>query len=114
MPSLRQDKVTEMMKELAAQFLQNESNHTSLITVTKADISSDFKRATIYVTVYPETAQESALNFLKRKRKGLKDYVKPKVNMKRIPFFDFDIDKGEKNRQRIYDLLKETKPEKEA
>ncbi len=106
MPSLRQEKVKELMKGLAAQFLQSESNYTSLITVTDVNISSDFKRATVFVTVYPEDSEASALNFLKRKRKGLKSYVKSKTKMKVIPFFDFEIDKGEKNRQRIDELLR--------
>ena len=105
--TLRQEKVKELIKELAAQFLQTESNYTSLITVTNADVSPDLKRATIFVTVYPEDSEESAINFLKRKRKGFKEFVKSKAKMKALPFFDFEIDKGEKNRQRIEDLLNE-------
>ncbi|MBU4480489.1 ribosome-binding factor A [Patescibacteria group bacterium] len=104
--NLRQEKIKELLKGLAAQFLQFESNYTSLITVTDANASSDFKRATIFVTVYPESSEASALDFLKRKRKDFKKYAKTKVKMKTIPFFDFEIDKGEKNRQRIDELLK--------
>lgn len=107
MTSLRQEKIKELIKELAAQFLQEESNYTSIITVTNADVSKDLKQSTIFVTVFPETAEESALNFLKRKRRGFRQFIKKKVNMKVIPFFDFEIDKGEKNRQRIDELLKE-------
>lgn len=105
--SIRQEKVKELIKELAAQFLQNESNYTSLITVTNADVSPDLKRATIFVTIYPENNEESALNFLKRKRKDFKEFAKSKARMKSIPFFDFEIDKGEKNRQLIDELSKE-------
>lgn len=103
--SIRQEKVKELIKELAAQFLQNESNYTSLITVTNADVSPDLKRATIFVTIYPENNEESALNFLKRKRKDFKEFAKSKARMKSIPFFDFEIDKGEKNRQKIEGLI---------
>ena len=106
MSTLRQEKIKELIKGLAAQFLQEESNYTSLITVTDTNVSRDLKRSTIFVTVYPESAEESALNFLKRKRKGLKNFVKSKAKMKIIPFFDFEIDKGEKNRQRIDELLR--------
>jgi len=105
--TLRQEKIKELIKELAAQFLQEESNYTSLITVTNADVSKDLKRSTVYVSVYPESAEESALNFLKRKRKGLKEFFKSKAKMKSIPFFDFELDKGEKNRQKIDELLKQ-------
>lgn len=108
MPSLRQDKVKDLLKDLAADFLQNESNGTSLITVTGSNVSADFKKATIFITVFPADNEESALNFVKRKRKSFKEFAKTKVSMRRIPFFDFEIDKGEKNRQRIDELLKNT------
>lgn len=104
--SLRQEKFKELIKNLAAQFLQEESNYTSLITVTSVDISQDLKRSTIFVSIYPESNEESAFNFLKRKRSDFKKYVKLKARMKIIPFFDFEIDKGEKNRQRIDELLR--------
>ncbi len=102
--NLRKNKVKNLIQDLAAQFLQTESNHTSLITVTNANISDDFKQATIFVTVFPVSNEESALNFLKRKRKGFKEFVKSKAKMKRIPFFDFEIDLGEKNRQKIDEI----------
>jgi len=101
MSNLRKEKVKNLIKDLAAQFLQTESNHTSLITVTDANLSNDFKRATVFVTVFPVDNEESALNFLKRKRKGFKEFVKTRTSMKRIPFFDFEIDLGEENRQKI-------------
>ena len=106
MSSLRQEKVKNLIKDLAAKFLQDESNYTSLITVTNVNLSADLKRATVFVTIYPESSQESALNFLKRKRKNFKIYAKSKLSIKKIPLFDFELDKGEKNRQRIDELLK--------
>ena len=104
--SQRTDQVKELLKGLAAQFLQEESNRTAMITVTNADVSNDLKQATIYITVYPTSGEESALNFVKRKRRAFRNFAKPKLHMKNIPFFDFEIDKGEKNRQRIDELLK--------
>jgi len=103
--NLRQSKVKDLLKEMAAQFLQSESNYTSLITVTNADVSRDLKKATIFVTVFPEDSEKDALNFLKRKRRGFKEFVKSKARLRRIPFFDFEIDKGEKNRQLIDSLI---------
>jgi len=94
----------DLLRELAAQFLQSESNYTSLITVIRAETSKDFKRATIFVTIFPEKDEISALNFLKRKRKDFKNFVKTKAKLRRIPFFDFEIDRGEKNRQLIDEI----------
>ncbi|MEZ4103340.1 MAG: hypothetical protein R3B55_02155 [Candidatus Paceibacterota bacterium] len=43
--------------------------------------------------------------FVKRKRSDIKNEIKKKMNLRTIPFVDIEIDKGEKNRQKIHDLL---------
>lgn len=100
----RNSRVCEQIKMLAATFLERESDRTSMITVTGATVSKDFKNATVFFTVYPEEKEDVALKFVKRQRSGFRDYVKTHAAMKRIPFFDFAIDMGEKNRQRIDEL----------
>lgn len=105
--TLRQDKVKEELKHLAATFIAAESNKTSLITVTDCDITPDLKQAKVYVTVMPEDKEADTLNFLKRQRKSLREYVKVRTKMRVLPFFEIEIDMGEKHRQRIDDLLRE-------
>ena len=103
---LRSEKVREQIKHLAAEFLERESDRTTMITVTDARISDNFSRATIFFTVYPEDKEEVALSFANRHRSDLRDYTKKKMRIRRIPSFDFAIDKGEKNRQLIDELSK--------
>ncbi len=100
----KEEKIKDHIKELAAQFLQRESNHLSLITVTAASMSKDGKSTMIFFTVLPDTKERAALDFAKRKRSEFREYVKANSRMQRIPFFDFAIDEGEKNRQRIDEL----------
>jgi ribosome-binding factor A len=102
--SFRDEKIIEQVKELAARFFSLESNRTSLITVTSAALTDNGKEATIFFTVLPESEEENVLEFAKRKRSDFKAFVKEESRLGRIPFFDFKIDKGEKNRQRIDDL----------
>jgi ribosome-binding factor A len=102
--SIRTERVSELVKKYAAEFLSREADKSALITVTNANISDDLKNATIFFSVYPEASEEAALNFAKRKRGEFKRFVRDKIRMKRIPFFDFEIDFGEKNRQRIEEL----------
>lgn len=97
-------KIKEALHHLAAQFIEREAEHTSLITVTRADISPDFKHSTIYISVLPDSQSENALNFCKRKMTDFKHYAKKNMPMKIIPFFDVKLDMGEKNRQRIDEL----------
>lgn len=103
----RKDKVANYIKELSAEFLSKENNKTSLITVTHADCSPDLKRATIYISVLPTSKEKTALEFAKRKRPDFRDFLKKNMATKNIPFVDFAIDLGEKNRQRIDELLRE-------
>ena len=102
----RKDKVSNYIKELAAEFLGKENNRTSLITVTSADCSPDLKKATIYITVLPTEKEKVALEFVKRKRPEFRDFLKKNMQTKNIPFIDFAIDLGEKNRQKIDELLR--------
>ncbi|MEX2028857.1 MAG: ribosome-binding factor A [Candidatus Paceibacterota bacterium] len=102
----RNEKVANYIKELTAQFLSREDNRTSLITVTSASVSPDLKRATIFITVLPNSKEKAALGFVKRKRKELRDFLKKKLEIKTIPFLDVAIDLGEKNRQKIDELLR--------
>lgn len=101
MSIIKEEKIKEEIKNLAARFLSIESNRTSLITVTNVEISDKNARSTVFFTVFPESAEEKALEFTKRMRSDFRDYVRENSKLGRIPFFDFKIDYGEKNRQRI-------------
>lgn len=100
-------KVSLLIKDAAADFFNKESNHTSLITITGADISKDFSNATVFFTVFPNDQEEQVLHFARRKRADFKSYLKSHVQLRRIPFVDFKIDEGEKHRQRIDEISRE-------
>jgi len=104
----RKEKVANFLKELTAEFLGRENNKTSLITVTSATCSPDLKRATIFITVFPEEKEKVALEFAKRKRGELREFFKKTMTTKNIPFIDIEIDLGEKHRQKIDELLRES------
>lgn len=103
----KQEKVESQIAQLAALFIERESNKTALITVTRVEVIDRGRSATIYISVLPESGEESALNFLKRKRHDLRTVIKKGINMINIPFIDVQIDKGEKARQTIDALLYE-------
>ncbi len=102
----RKEKVANYIKELTAEFLGRENNKTSLITVTSANCSPDLKRATIFITVLPTSKEHVALEFAKRKRPELREFLKKNMTTKNIPFIDIAIDLGEKHRQKIDELLR--------
>jgi ribosome-binding factor A len=100
----RGGRMKEIIRVLATSFISLESNYTSLITVTGVDLSKKGDHATVMFTVLPEDKEDDALDFLKRKRADFREYVKKESRLARIPFFDFEIDMGEKNRQKIDEI----------
>ena len=107
MKSERQEKMEVELLKLASNFIARESNKTALITATRCDLSPDFKNGTIYITVLPEDKERAGLEFLKRHLHELRDYIKKNMDMRVIPFFQVEIDMGEKNRQRIDEIGRE-------
>lgn len=104
MASSRDQKLKDVIKESAAEFLQREGNYTSILTVTDISLSDRGNQATIFFTVLPENKEKGALDFVKRKRAEFREFFKNKARMRALPFFDFEIDKGEKNRQKIDEI----------
>jgi len=99
--TLKQDKISSAIKKIAGEFLNLESDRKSMITPIHADVSKDLKNATIYVTVFPDSNEKVALQFLKTKRTDFRDFFKNHIKLRTLPFFDFKIDTGEKNRQKV-------------
>ncbi len=104
--SHREIQVAEELQHHAADFFARESNAQSLITVTRTVMGQGLKTAMIYFTVLPESFEKTALAFAKRSRSDFRDYVKKHSAFHPIPTIDFEIDMGEKNRQRVDDLTR--------
>lgn len=103
--SHRKEKVAGRLQEIISSFLNKEANTQSVVTVTHCEIGSDLKNVTAFITVFPESFEASALEFAKRKRSELRSIIADKMRMKTIPFVEFEIDAGERNRQHIEELL---------
>jgi ribosome-binding factor A len=92
------------MKELAAEFISRESNRNSLITVTRLELSHHDDKATIHVSVMPETQEAAVEDFLTRNVSDFRAFVMSKIQSGKIPFFTFSIDKGAKLVRKIEEL----------
>ncbi|MCF7843698.1 ribosome-binding factor A [Candidatus Gracilibacteria bacterium] len=110
-PTKRQVQLGLEIRSIAQDFFQRESSGASLITVTRTEVSSDMKHGTIFITVLPEEKEAAALDFAKRMRSELRHKVMKRLPVKVIPFFEVEIDYGEKNRLHIDSLLRKDKLE---
>lgn len=112
-PTKRQTQISLEILAIAQDFFQRESSGASLITVTRAEVSADMKHGTIFITAIPENKEPAALDFAKRMRSELRHRVMKRLPVKVIPFFEIEIDYGEKNRLHVEELLRKDKLENE-
>ena len=105
----RQIQISLEVLAIAQDFFQRESSGASLITVTRAEVSADMQHGTIFITAIPEEKEPAALDFAKRMRSELRHYVMKRLPVKVIPFFEIEIDYGEKNRRHVDELLRKEK-----
>jgi ribosome-binding factor A len=114
MPLYKPQKTESAMMELAAEFISREAGPGSLITVTGAQISTRSNATRILVTVFPETKEAAALDFLGRKKREFGEYLATRAKMRRLPTVSFAIDLGEKNRQVVDDISREEAAREQA
>lgn len=94
-----------MLLELAAKYIAREAGRSTLITPTRAHLSSDGKYATIFVSVYPTDQGKHAITFLMRHKDDFRAFLKEsRVRFPVLPYISFEIDYGELNRQRLDEL----------
>ncbi len=109
MSEYRDEKIENRIKELAASYIEREAQNTSLITVTRVVLEGRNRYAKIMISVLPREKENAAYGFIKRNLGDMRKFVQSNLKIKPIPYLDVEIDEGEKNRQRIDELLIEDK-----
>ena len=82
-------KTESALHEVAAEFVNRESNRRSLITVTKVELDDRGHKARIFVSVFPDTQAAAALDFLSRMHEDFREYVRSKIKMQNVPHCTF-------------------------
>ncbi len=100
-----QVRVEEELAHAVAQFLNRESNRQSLITVTRVSLNDARTVLTVFVSVFPDTEAEHALEFLSRQKHECHEYLLKHTRPARSLGVRFMLDAGEQNRQRIDELV---------
>lgn len=115
MSTMRENRAEALMVELAAKYIAREAGRSTLITPLRADISPDRKNATIFVSVFPDAEADHALAFLKRHKDLFRNSMKGTTRLAILPYITFELDYGEKNRQRLEEVSRGVViPEEEA
>lgn len=106
MREIKKHRTKEILHRLAAEYIRDNSTSSSLLTITRVELSPTGKEAKVFFTTLPEEQEDTALKFLERKLPEFQRYVRDNSRIGIVPHIDFKIDYGERNRQRL-DELKE-------
>lgn len=110
--SFRKEKLASLLMRLAAEYLLRRGvSAGAYANITRIDLSPDFKKALIFVTIEPEEQSEEALRALRKLLPSLRREVAKKLFIKFIPLLEFQIDTGEKKRARIEELIEKLSAE---
>lgn len=103
----RDETFKKLLLKAIGEYIQTVSNRQSLITPTDATVSPDGRRATVYISIIPSEQEETALAFLRRHEREAFHYLTAHMQTRRVPGITFEVDYGEKNRQRIDEVLRD-------
>ena len=92
MTSHRADKLATALAHEAAAFLAREAGSDTLITVTRAVADERGGRATIFVSVFPDTRSKAALAFLENHRADFSDHLKAHAKLGPLPRISFALE----------------------
>ena len=95
-----------MLLRIAAEFIAEHWILDSRVAISRVEVSRGLKAAVIYVTVHPESQEKNALRELAAIGPKLYNDLAGKLKIKFTPRFVFRIDEGEKNREKVEELLR--------
>ena len=106
MTNHRVAKINSQLKRVTSEFITRTlASSESMITVTRVEIASHLKEAKIFLSVWPEAKEKEILSILASVRRDLYEYLSRHLKIKYIPSLTFEIDKGEKARLRVEEIL---------
>lgn len=103
--NFKDERMASLITELASKYFNIESNKDALITIIKTEMENRGKIAKVFFTVLPDEKQESVLEFMNRKSRDFRRYLTETRAFGFAPNIKFLLDQGERNRQRIDELL---------
>ncbi len=107
----RIEKVDELLKHEVSKLILKELEFSKdvMVTVTKAETSSDLSQAKIKVSIIPFIKADKILKILNSQVPRLQRMLNRKLKMKNVPQIKFELDKREEKATRIEQILKKIK-----
>ena len=87
------------------EYISRNSGGKSIITITSIEQADRSNNVTVRVSVLPENQENAVIDFLTRNVNDIREDIKKKTKVGILPFLHFEIDKGEKHRQEIFEII---------
>lgn len=110
MPSLRLEKVRELLKRALGEVIRREFNvsEVGLISVNDVDCAGDLKSATVYVSILGNADQQKrGLAKLTEQRIRIQDLMAKAIILKYTPKLKFEVDDSLVRGNRVMQILDE-------
>ncbi len=95
--TVRSNRGDSLIHRLISQFILEESNKSTIITVIRVERSGSERVVKVYCSSFPPEKAEEVEKFLKRKEKDCKSYLKKHSSLRIIPDIRFLV----RNEKRI-------------
>ena len=110
MPSLRLQRVRELLKRQIGEVIRRELpiNEAGIITVNDVDVSPDLHAATVFIGIVGTDAQrKKGFNLLHNGRKKIQGIVGQAVVLKYTPHLRFVMDESATRGNRVLDIIED-------
>ena len=100
-------RLNERLKREVSEIILNEKDcsHSILVTVTRADTSSDLSQVKIYVSVMPDSKKDEVLGNLNKNIYHIQQILNKKMNMRRVPKIVLHDEKTVRQAGKVEELL---------
>lgn len=110
MPSLRIQRVRELLKRAIGETIRREFpvSEVGLVTVNDVDVAGDLQSATVYVSILGNADQQkSGFNLLNQHRKRIQGLLGRAVVLKYTPTLKFVLDDSVVRGNRVLQIIEE-------
>src|SRR5437867_4140794 len=110
MPSLRMQRVRELLKRAIGEVIQREFqvSESGLVTVNDVDVSGDLHSAVVFISILGNPDQQKrGLGVLTRHRKRIQGLVARSVVLKYTPTLKFVMDDSVVRGNRVLEIIEE-------
>ena len=102
----KQERYNDLLRDIISSFIKEKIDFKAMVTVMRVETPDNLRSAKVFISVFPDEKEKEALDFFKKKKNDLHEFVKPRLKMRFLPSFSFEIDKGIKLERKIEEILK--------